>query len=107
MSSMTLLHVDADGLRDYILNHGWVTTYHNHHQSLDHYYALAGDDISDIAIEKQSQIKHLHFVARYDNIKNRHTFDFSSFHFNQLQSIFIGRFGLFECRNIHFTSKNR
>ena len=104
---MTLSHVDADRLRDYILNHGFVTTYHNPHQSLEHYYALVDDDISDIAIEKQSQIKHLHFVARYDSINNQHTFDFSSFHFNQSQSIFIGRLGFIECRNIHFTSKNR
>ena len=99
-------HVDADGLRDFILNHGWVITYHNPHQSLDDYYALADDDIKDIAVERQSQIHHMHFVARYDDIKNPHTFDFSSFHFSQLQSIFIGRIGFFECRNIHFTSKN-
>ena len=48
----------------------------------------------------------MHFVAKYDGIKNQHTIDFSSFHFSQLQSIFIGKFGLLECRNIHFTSKN-
>ena len=99
-------HIDADGLRDYILNHGFVTAYHNPHRSLDNYYLLADDDMNDIDIETQSQIKYLHFVARYDSINNHSAIDFSDYHFTQLQTLFIGRFGFFECRNIHFTSTN-
>ena len=100
----TINNIDADGLRDYILNYGFVTKYNNSHQSLDNYYLLADDDMNDIDIETQSQIRHMRLGTGYDSIKHHSEFDFSDYHFIQLQTLIIGRFGLLECQKIYFTS---
>ena len=99
-----MLTVDADGLRDYIIDHGWITSFPDFHQSPDDYVLLNTENINDINTSLQSQITQLRIAGRYGCNQSLPSLDFSSFHFSQLESIFIGCYAFLQTREIQFKS---
>ena len=96
--------LDADGLRDYIIDHGWITSFNNPHQSSDDYIILNTEKMNDIDVDRQSQITQLRFSGRYDYVPYIPSLDFSNYHFDQLQSIQFGCFAFLYTREIQFKS---
>ena len=97
-----IIILDADGLRDYIIDHGGITSLNDSNQSPDEYIILNGKNIRDMDTKLQSQITQLHFAGNYDPAPIITSLDFSSHEFNQLQFIRIGRDALFYCHFIQF-----
>ena len=98
------LILDADGLRNYIIDYGWITSFNDSNLSPDEYIILNNENMNGIDVDMQSQITQLHFPARYDGIPSISSFDLSHYHFDQLQSIRFGSYAFFRTHEIQFKS---
>ena len=99
-----IIIIDADGLRDYIIDYGHITSFNNPHQSPNDYVILGSENINDIYDDLQSQIIRLRFAGRYGTIQSYSLLDLSSYHFNNVQFIQIGCQAFFKCYSIQFKS---
>ena len=99
-----LLILDADGLRNYIIDYGWITFYNDSNLSHDDYIILNNENMNGIDVDMQSQITQLHFPARYGYIPSIPSFDLSHYHFDQLQSIRFGCYAFLDTNEIQFKS---
>ena len=101
------MQIDANGLRDYILDHGWVSEFSTeNYSSPNDYCLLCNDDLNEIDEEMQNQIVQLRFAGKYDKQAKLQILHFSSYHFDNLEYLHIGNYGLQECREIVFSGKN-
>lgn len=103
---MVIMQIDAEGLQNYILDHGWVTEFSsdNSHSAND-YYVLCNDNLNEIDEEMQKQIAQLRFSGNYDKQAQLQVLDFSSYHFDNLEYLHIGSYGLQECQEVVFSGK--
>ena len=101
---LPLLVVDADGLRNFICNHGWVSVLNGANQSPDNYFVLANDNVNEMDAQLRSKIIHLQFVGNYGNNQSTSFFDFSIYQFAQVQSIYIGCRAFLNYKKIYFKS---
>lgn len=101
------MQIDADGLRDYIFDHGWVSEFstENHHSPND-YYLLCNENLNEIDEEMKNQIVQLKISGSYDKEPNFQILVFSLSHFVNLEYVHIGNNGLQKCRKVEFSGKN-
>jgi len=78
------MQIDANGLRDYILNYGYVSMLSDNHHSINDYYVAWNERLGDIGEDIQQQITQLHLVGRYGNLEVITSLNFSFYQFNQL-----------------------
>ena len=100
------MQIDAKGLQNYILDYGWVTEFSSDNsQSANDYYVLCNDNLNEIDEETQKQIAQLRFSGNYDEQAQLQVLDFSSYHFDNLEYLHIGSYGLQECQEVVFSGK--
>ena len=92
-------------MRDYILDHGYVSLLSDNHHSINAYYVVKNEKLEDISEDIQQQITQLHFVGGYDNPEVITSLNFSFYQLNQLQHLSIGNFGLLKCKEVAFHCK--
>ena len=97
---------DADGLRDYILDHGWITMLTDPHKSLDNYHLLPNESMESVDRDICKQITHLHFAGRYGFFLDLIEIDFSSLQLQQVQHIHIMSNAYPDCHDVRFTGKS-
>ena len=97
-------NIDADGLRDFILDYGAVLEFNEPHQLSDNYRLLGDDDINDIDDEIQHSITKLALPLLFGVISKLNSLDFSDYKFDQLEILVLGPHCMELFRSLCFTS---
>ena len=98
--SLLTYRIDADGLRDVLIDRGWVIIAGHNHQSPDNYLLLGNDDVDEIDEQLQSQITRIRFAGKYGEIQNATHLDLSAFKFSQLQVLQTGYCAFPKCKDV-------
>ena len=99
-------NLDANGLRDFILDHGIVKEFNEPHQLHEDYHLLLDDDIDAIDDEVQHSITKLYLPKFYGAIYDLKYLDFSDYEFDQLEILVLGFLCMETIRSLCFTGIN-
>ena len=99
-------NLDADGLRDFILDHGIVKEFNEPHQLHEDYHLLLDDAIDDIDDEVKHSITKLYLPKFYGAIHDLKYLNFSDYEFDQLEILVLGINCMETIRSLCFTGNN-
>ena len=95
--------LDANGLRDFILDYGMVVEFNEPHHLNDNYHLLS-DEIDNIDETTQPSITKLQMHRLFGYIHKIYHLDFSDYGFTQLEILALGYACLQSVKSLCFTS---
>ena len=99
-------NLDADGLRDFILDRGGVIEFNEPHHFSEDYHLLPDNDIRDIDYELQKSITKLHLHKLHKLMALSDSVDFTNYVFNRLEIITFDSGCLDTIKSLRFTSNH-